>query len=58
MYNYVLSFKFEGEGNAAAERFAKASAALLKQLKEESYAGKVDNLQVAIVQVEDEVAGE
>ncbi|UVD32026.1 hypothetical protein vBKpnPKlyazma_orf031 [Klebsiella phage vB_KpnP_Klyazma] len=56
MYNYVLSFKFEGKGNAAAERFAKASAALLKKLREESYEGDVENLQVAIVQVEDKVA--
>lgn len=52
MYNYVLSFKFEGKGNAAAERFAKASAALLKKLREESYEGDVESLQVAIVQVE------
>lgn len=55
MYNYVLSFKFEGKGNAAAERFAKASAALLKKLREGSYEGDVENLQVAIVQVEDKV---
>ena len=56
MYNYVLSFKFEGKGNAAAERFAKASAFLLKKLREESFDGDVESLQVAIVQVEDKVA--
>ena len=56
MYNYVLSFKFEGTGNAHAERFAKAAASLLKKLKEESYEGHIESLQVAIVQVEDKVA--
>lgn len=58
MYNYVLSFKFEGIGNADAEKFAKAASALLKQLKDESYAERVVNLQVAIVQVEGKVEGE
>lgn len=47
MYNYVLSFKFEGKGNAAAERFAKASAALLKKLREES-TSDVENLRLQL----------
>lgn len=55
MSNYVLSFKFEGVSDEVAEKFAKASASLINQLKQESYDG-VDSLQVAIVKVEETVA--
>lgn len=55
MSNYVLSFKFEGVSDEVAEKFAKAAASVVNQLKQESYEG-VDGLQVAIVRVEDSVA--
>lgn len=55
MSNYVLSFKFEGVEDEVAEKFAKAASSIISQLKQESYTG-VDNLQVAIMRVEDKVA--
>lgn len=52
MSNYVLSFKFEGVSDEVAEKFAKAAASVVNQLKQESYDG-VESLQVAIVRVEE-----
>lgn len=57
MRKYILSYRFEVETDEVATKFAEGASSALTILQGQSK-DKIENLQVAIVRVEEDVADE